>query len=99
MRNWIDQVPNDGIFRYLDIFNRERLVVTDPKALAEMLVHKSYEFVKPPPFVSSIGRILGVGLLLAEGEEHKVCHQGCKIVPFFAECSMRFNRCKGDTSI
>lgn len=48
MRNWIDQVLNDGITRYLDIFNRERLVVTNPKVLAEMLVHKSYEVIKPP---------------------------------------------------
>ena len=73
MRKWIDQVPNDGILRYLDIFNREKLVVTNPKALAEILVHKSYDFIEPPHFVSGIGRILGVGLLLAEGEEHKVC--------------------------
>ncbi|KAK3171332.1 hypothetical protein OEA41_003416 [Lepraria neglecta] len=71
MRNLIDLVPNNGISRYLGIFNRERLVVTNPKALAEILVHKSYEFIKPPHFVSGIGRILGVGLLLAEGEEHK----------------------------
>ena len=99
IRNLIDQVPSDGIIRYLDMFNRERIVVTSPKVLAETLVHKSYEFIKPPHFVSGIGRILGVGLLLAEGEEHNVYHQDCKIVPFFAECSMRFNRRNGDTSI
>lgn len=72
IRQWINQIPHHGLIRYLDFFNRERVVVVGSKALAEVLVHRAYDFVKPPQFVKGIGNILGVGLFLAEGDEHKV---------------------------
>lgn len=37
-----------------------------------MLVHKSYDFIKPRQLFESIGQLLGIGILLAEDEEHKV---------------------------
>lgn len=37
-----------------------------------MLNTKSYDFVKPLQIRLGLGRILGVGILLAEGDEHKV---------------------------
>ncbi len=46
--------------------------MTNPKVLGEMLVQKAYDFIKPPQLVSGLGKILGVGVFLAEGEEHKV---------------------------
>lgn len=72
IRQWINGTPHNGLFRYLDFFNSERIAVVGSKALAEVLVHRAYDFVKPPQFVTGIGSILGVGLFLAEGEEHKV---------------------------
>ena len=72
MRKWCDEVPNDGIIRYLDFFNQERLLLVNPKALADVLVHKNYDFIKPPLLVRDVSRLLGVGLFLAEGDEHKV---------------------------
>ncbi|KAL8719730.1 MAG: hypothetical protein Q9225_003300 [Loekoesia sp. 1 TL-2023] len=71
LRQWINEIPHNGLIRYLDLFNSERVAVFGPKALAEVLVHKAYEFTKPPSFAKGIGNILGVGLFLAEGEEHK----------------------------
>lgn len=56
------------------MFNMERLLPTSPKALGEVLTTKSYNFIKPKPFRAGLGRILGVGILLAEGDEHKVCN-------------------------
>ena len=82
IRNWIDTIPNDGVIRYLGPFNGERIVLTNPKALAEVLVQKTYEFVKPPQLVRGIGRILGVGVFLAEGHEHKT--QRKNLMPAFA---------------
>lgn len=38
---------------------------------AEVLVTKNYDFTKPPTFTQGLGRILGIGILLAEGDEHK----------------------------
>lgn len=70
-REWIETVPNEGLIYYRFAFNSERVLLTSPKALAEVLVHKNYEFVKPSTIRDGIGRILGIGILLAEGDEHK----------------------------
>ena len=79
MRRWINSVPNDGLIRYNYYFNAERIFITKPKALAEVLVTKSYDFQKPNEARQVLGRLLGVGVLLAEGEEHKVYqHQKSK---------------------
>jgi cytochrome P450 len=64
------------------LFNVERVVPTTPKALAEVLVTKNYDFVKPGQVARGIGRILGVGVLLAEGDEHKI--QRKNLMPAFA---------------
>jgi hypothetical protein len=32
---------------------------------------QNYEFIKPSHFREGLARILGVGILLAEGDEHK----------------------------
>ena len=71
MMNWINSIPNEGLIRYTYLFNKERILVTNPKALGEVLVQKNYEFVKPEQLRNGIGRLLGVGILLAEGDEHK----------------------------
>jgi len=54
------------------LFNRERLLLTSPKALAEVLTTNSYDFVKPRLLREGIGQVLGIGILFAEGDEHKV---------------------------
>ncbi|KAI0478547.1 cytochrome P450 [Xylariaceae sp. FL0804] len=82
MREWISTIPNEGLMRYLSIFNAERLLVTGPKALAEVLVTSNYDFQKPEGMRHNIGRVLGVGVLLAEGEEHKM--QRKNLMPAFA---------------
>ncbi|KAI2619947.1 cytochrome P450 [Hypoxylon sp. NC1633] len=82
MREWTATIPNDGIIRYLGMFNQERLLVTSPKALAEVLVTKNYEFMKPPAIRFGLSRLLGVGVLLAEGEEHKF--QRKNLMPAFS---------------
>lgn len=81
-RTWFEQIPNDGIIRYLDMFNAEILVPVSPKVLAEVLVQRPYEFIKPPGLVTGLGKILGVGVFLAEGEEHK--KQRKDLMPAFA---------------
>lgn len=70
--DWVSDIPNDGLIYYRSLFNIERVVPTTPQALAEILSHKSYEFIKPKQLRAGLGRILGVGLVLAEGDEHRV---------------------------
>ena len=48
----------------------------------EVLVSKSYDFVKPFQVRFGLGRILGIGVLLAEGDEHKT--QRKNLMPAFA---------------
>ena len=72
LRSWANSVPNDGIIRYLDFFNHERVAVVAPAALADVLVHKCYDYEKPLQLRTGVSRILGLGLFLAEGEVHKV---------------------------
>ncbi|KAK1451701.1 cytochrome P450 [Colletotrichum melonis] len=82
MIEWINTIPHEGIIRYRGLFNQERLLITSPKALAEVLVTHNYDFKKPGAVRSSIGRILGIGVLLAEGDDHKV--QRKNLMPAFA---------------
>lgn len=80
-REWIETIPNDGLIRY-SMWGQERLLLTTPKALGEVLVTKNYDFVKPKQLRNGLGRILGVGILLAEGDEHKI--QRKNLMPAFA---------------
>ena len=76
MEEWINTIPNDGIIRYLGLFNSEYVLICSPKILGEVLVRKSYDFIKPMHVRQTLLRILGKGILLAEGEEHKVSAPG-----------------------
>ena len=81
MRDWVENVPNDGLIRYM-LWGQERLLITNPKALGEVLVTKNYDFIKPPQLRNGLGRLLGVGIVLAEGDEHKI--QRKNLMPAFA---------------
>jgi len=72
-QDWINSIPNDGLIYYNSVLNAERLLLTSPQALSEVLTTKSYEFVKPAFLRNGLGRVLGNGLILSEGDEHKVC--------------------------
>ncbi|KAH6671278.1 cytochrome P450 monooxygenase-like protein [Halenospora varia] len=71
MARWVNTIPNEGLIAYRGLFNIERVMPTSPQALSEVLTLKSYDFIKPSQVVTTLGRILGVGVLLAEGDEHK----------------------------
>ena len=69
--DWIENVPNDGLIYYTSFMNAPRVLVTSIEGLKEVLNSKSYEFVKPSQIAQGIGRILGIGVLFAEGDEHR----------------------------
>ena len=54
---------------------------TTPQLLSEVMTQRSYDFIKPPELRNGLGRILGVGVILAEGEEHRV--QRKNLMPAF----------------
>ncbi|PLB55569.1 cytochrome P450 [Aspergillus steynii IBT 23096] len=83
MREWITSIPNNGLIRYYIAGNLERVLLTSPKSLSELLAHKVYEFPKPDIIRASLARVTGEhGLLLVEGDEHK--QQRKNLMPAFA---------------
>ncbi|KAI9872766.1 MAG: hypothetical protein M1830_001214 [Pleopsidium flavum] len=82
MQRWVNEIPNDGLIRYMALLNAERLLIASPKALGEVLVQKNYDFIKPSMVRFGLRRLLGIGVLLAEGEEHKT--QRKNLMPAFA---------------
>ncbi|KAF1360061.1 cytochrome P450 [Lizonia empirigonia] len=79
--NIMKATPNDGIIRTLGFFHTDRLILTSPAALADVLVNKSYDFEKPPWSRAFLRKFLGDGLLMTEGDEHK--HHRKHIMPAF----------------
>ncbi|KAL9092124.1 MAG: hypothetical protein Q9165_004557 [Trypethelium subeluteriae] len=80
--NMMTSVPNDGLIHFRGFFYRDRLLLTDPKALAEVLVTKTYDFEKPSRVRAFLRTVLGDGLIIVEGDEHKF--QRKHIMPVFS---------------
>lgn len=67
-------MPNNGLIRYYIVTNRERVLVVSPKAISDLLVHKSYDFARPEIARVRLESVTGDGLLVAEGDVHKVIY-------------------------
>ncbi|KAB8233738.1 cytochrome P450 [Aspergillus alliaceus] len=59
-----------GIIHCRGILNGERLIVSSPTALAK-IASDNYTFIKPMAIKLLAGRVLGMGLVLTERDEHK----------------------------
>ncbi|GAM83041.1 hypothetical protein ANO11243_010270 [Dothideomycetidae sp. 11243] len=81
-RQWINSTPNNGLIKFRVLMNQERLLLTSPEALREVLVTKAYQFVKPPEPAFLLQKLLGNGILVSEGEEHK--RQRKHLMPAFS---------------
>ncbi|KDQ64100.1 hypothetical protein JAAARDRAFT_64014 [Jaapia argillacea MUCL 33604] len=60
-----------GIIRVKLPFGEDSLMITDPKALQYILSTSGYNFVKPPDRREVARAIIGIGLIFAEGDDHK----------------------------
>ena len=79
---WMIEIPNDGVLMFRAFGHQPRLILTTPKALGEVLVQNSYDYKKPAPVRHFLRRILGDGLIIVEGDEHKF--QRKHIMPVFS---------------
>lgn len=82
LRKVASEFPQDGLVRYYFAGNVERVLVFGIKELEELLVTEVYDFSKSESLRIKLLRFTGNGLLLAEGEEHKV--QRRAILPSFS---------------
>jgi len=81
-REWMDEIENDGLIYYRSLFNIDRVMVTNAKALSEAVTLKSYDLIKPRALTKGLARILGYGVLLTEGHVHK--SQRKRLTPAFS---------------
>ncbi|MBW0552186.1 hypothetical protein O181_091901 [Austropuccinia psidii MF-1] len=85
IQKWFQEYGPVIIFQ--DLFGASRLTMTDPKALNHILVQRSYDYPKPFEVQGELGRLLGRGILLAEGEQHK--RQRKLLNPTFSPAQLR----------
>lgn len=78
---WVTDVPNNGLIYFRGFFYQDRLMLTTPESISEVLVHKTYDFEKPAKVVSFLRLVLGDGLILVEGDVHRF--QRKHIMPAF----------------
>ncbi|KAL9636717.1 MAG: hypothetical protein Q9164_002656 [Protoblastenia rupestris] len=75
------------IVRYFFPFGAERLSIADDDALTHMCIKNPYNYPKPDRAKQWMVRILGEGVLLAEGNPHK--HQRKALAPGFSIQSIK----------
>ncbi|KAI1325231.1 cytochrome P450 78A3 [Xylariaceae sp. FL0255] len=84
-RRW--HTEHGPIIRYFFPFGAERLSIADDGALRHMTVKNPYNYPKPVRAKLWMVRILGEGVLLAEGQEH--IHQRKSLTPGFSIQAIR----------
>lgn len=72
LARWCHEIPNEGFIRYRGILNTQKVLVTDPNAVHEIFSTQPYSFIKPPPISKIIRSILGEGIIVVEGDAHKL---------------------------
>jgi cytochrome P450 len=85
VREWHEQYG--PIIRYFFPFGAERLSIADDDAIKQMTVRNPYNYPKPVRAKLWMVRILGEGVLLAEGETH--IRQRKALAPGFSIASIR----------
>ncbi|KAK8105209.1 cytochrome p450 monooxygenase [Apiospora kogelbergensis] len=83
---WKPCVPHQGFLYYLHIFNSQRVIVASPSAVQELCV-RADDFTKPRLIRLLAERFLGLGLVLAETEQHRA--QRRVFLPIFAPRHVR----------
>lgn len=73
--------------RFHNFFGDDALLLTDPKSLNHILLSRSYDFPKPKTVQEALCKVLGSGLLLAEGEAHR--RQKKVMLPAFSPSALK----------
>lgn len=97
-RRWFEE-HNSSVVRYSSLFGEQVLVLGDVAALNHVLRSNPYAWPKSSEIRTIISRLLGKGLIWAEGEDHKRMKRIMqpafspkalrKVVPVFQETAQR----------
>ncbi|KAK5652883.1 hypothetical protein OQA88_9549 [Cercophora sp. LCS_1] len=68
---WMQKWPTVDFVRYLTYFNSDALLVVSLAAQKEILAKHCYSFAKPTLYFKLASELVGLGVGVAEGEEHK----------------------------
>ncbi|KAI0197532.1 cytochrome P450 [Astrocystis sublimbata] len=82
----VERRTNDGFIYYCSILNQQRVIVTSERALEEICTRVE-NFTKPNAILGLAEKLLGLGLVLTEGEVHK--QQRRAFLPIFAPRHVR----------
>lgn len=85
--DWLRTIPNEGLIHFREALNYSFLLVTNHRALVDVLHTHSYDFVKPPGGREFLARALGYGLILSEGDAHRA--QRKAVTPAFTIRNIR----------
>ena len=70
-RRWMEEIPNDGLIRFRDLFNGDAVIPTSHAMLKAVVYDNAYDYAKQPRVVEILRTVLGDGLILVEGDVHK----------------------------
>ncbi|KAK5696603.1 hypothetical protein LTR97_007906 [Elasticomyces elasticus] len=80
---WMKEVPNDGLIVFHGYFHMYyNLAVTTPETIMEVLNTHAADWIKPPEGAGFLERLIGRGLVVAEGSEHR--EQRKNVTPAFS---------------
>ncbi|KAK0276457.1 hypothetical protein LTR91_019647 [Friedmanniomyces endolithicus] len=80
---WSKEVPNDGVFVFQGFFHAyQNVMVTSPEAIMDVVNTHAADWEKPSDGRAFLRRILGDGLVVVEGNEHR--EQRKNVTPAFA---------------
>ncbi|TLD19200.1 hypothetical protein PspLS_09805 [Pyricularia sp. CBS 133598] len=69
---WMNQIPNHGLLFFRGMLGAEYLVVTGAEGLRDVLFTRAYDFEKTSAFRRYTRRFLAGGLVVQEGDAHKM---------------------------
>ncbi|TLS27379.1 hypothetical protein PpBr36_04245 [Pyricularia pennisetigena] len=72
LEEWGNTIENDGMIRVNVALNSERLLVTSIEGIADVLVRNADNWRKPEALRHSLASVIGDGLIVSEGNAHKV---------------------------
>ncbi|KAF9146169.1 hypothetical protein BGX30_003514 [Mortierella sp. GBA39] len=82
---WTEQYG--GILCYKGLFNSQIIHLADPEAIHHVFNTHAYQYPKPDRVIRVLGSTIGVGLLLVEGDVHRV--QRKMFTPAFSHKSVK----------